>query len=121
MKKIPKHLYPFDRHWLDLEGIRLHYLDEGDGEPVVAVHGNPTWSFYYRELVKGLRDDHRVVVPDHIARGYRRLADAGVPFEKEPAHSPEYGIYHCFFRDPNGYLLEIQQFDDPGWAEPISS
>ena len=70
MKEIPEHLYPFDRHWLDLEGIRLHYLDEGDGEPVVAVHGNPTWSFYYRELVKALRDDHRVVVPDHIGCGY---------------------------------------------------
>ena len=70
MKEIPEHLYPFDRHWLDLEGIRLHFLDEGDGEPVVAVHGNPTWSFYYRELVKGLRDTHRVVVPDHMGCGY---------------------------------------------------
>jgi len=70
MKEIPEHLYPFVRHWLDLEDIRLHYLDEGDGEPVVAVHGNPTWSFYYRELVKGLRDSHRVVVPDHMGCGY---------------------------------------------------
>jgi len=70
MKEIPEHLFPFVRHWLDLEDIRLHYLDEGDGEPVVAVHGNPTWSFYYRELVKGLRDSHRVVVPDHMGCGY---------------------------------------------------
>ncbi len=75
MKEIPEHLYPFDRHWLDLEGIRLHYLDEGDGEPVVAVHGNPTWSFYYRELVKGLRDSHRVVVPDHVGCGYSDKPD----------------------------------------------
>ncbi len=69
MKKIPEHLYPFESHWLDLDGLRLHYLDEGEGEPVVAVHGNPTWSFYYRELAKGLRGDHRVVVPDHIGCG----------------------------------------------------
>ncbi len=54
MKKIPRHLYPFDRHWLVLDGLRYHYLDEGSGEPVVAVHGNPTWSFYYRNLVAAI-------------------------------------------------------------------
>jgi len=69
MQGVPSELYPFKGHVLDLNGLRYHYLDEGDGDPVVAVHGNPTWSFYFRELVKGLRDDHRVVVPDHIRRG----------------------------------------------------
>jgi len=69
MKKISQHLYPFENHWLDLDGLRLHYLDEGSGDTVVAVHGNPTWSFYYRDLVKDLRDDFRVVVPDHIGCG----------------------------------------------------
>jgi haloalkane dehalogenase len=47
----------------------MHYLDEGEGEPVVAVHGNPTWSFYYRELARAFRNDYRVVVPDHIGCG----------------------------------------------------
>jgi len=70
MKNISEHLYPFENHWLDLDGLRLHYLDEGDGEVVVAVHGNPTWSFYYRDLVKDLRKDFRVVVPDHMGCGY---------------------------------------------------
>ena len=70
MQDIPRHLYPFDRHYLELDGLRLHYLDEGSGPTVVAVHGNPTWSFYYRELVKGLRNGHRVVVPDHMGCGY---------------------------------------------------
>jgi len=69
MKKIADRLYPFERNWLDLDGLRMQYLDEGAGEPVVAVHGNPSWSFYYRELAKELRDDHRVVVPDHIGCG----------------------------------------------------
>ena len=69
MKGIPRELYPFESRFLDLDGLRYHYLDEGDGDPVVAVHGNPTWSFYYRELVKELRSDHRVVVPDHIGCG----------------------------------------------------
>ena len=69
MRKIPDYLYPFDEHWLDLDGLRYHYLDEGESEVVVAVHGNPTWSFYYRDLVKDLRNDFRVVVPDHMGCG----------------------------------------------------
>ncbi len=55
--------------FLDLQGLRYHYLDEGRGEPVVMLHGNPTWSFYYRELVRGLRGEYRTVVPDHIGCG----------------------------------------------------
>ena len=69
MKKIADRLYPFEQNWLDLDGLRMHYLDEGAGVPIVAVHGNPTWSFYYRELVQEFRADHRVVVPDHIGCG----------------------------------------------------
>jgi len=69
MKEIPGHLYPFEKHWPELDDLRLHFLDEGSGEPVVAVHGNPTWSFYYRDLVRELRDDYRVIVPDHMGCG----------------------------------------------------
>ncbi|MCO4795109.1 MAG: alpha/beta fold hydrolase [Bacteriovoracaceae bacterium] len=47
----------------------MNYLDEGQGEPVVMLHGNPTWSFYYRNLVKGLKENYRVIVPDHIGCG----------------------------------------------------
>lgn len=53
----------------DRDGLRLHYLDEGEGDPVVMVHGNPTWSFYYRRLATALRPDYRVIVPDHIGCG----------------------------------------------------
>src|SRR5262245_53540068 len=62
-------LYPFSGHYLDLGGLRYHYLDEGRGEPLVMLHGNPTWSFYYRNLVLGLRDAYRTIVPDHIGCG----------------------------------------------------
>ena len=61
--------YPFESHFLDLDGIEMHYLDEGEGAPVVMVHGNPTWSFYYRNLVLALRDTHRCIVPDHVGMG----------------------------------------------------
>ena len=62
-------LYPFASHYLDFDGLKLHYLDEGQGVPIVMVHGNPTWSFYFRNLVLALRDDYRVIAPDHIGCG----------------------------------------------------
>jgi pimeloyl-ACP methyl ester carboxylesterase len=64
-----RHLYPFSSHYLDLNGLKYHYIDEGEGEPIVMVHGNPTWSFYYRELIKSLSGHYRSIVPDHIGCG----------------------------------------------------
>jgi haloalkane dehalogenase len=68
--------YPFEPHFLRLEsGASLHYLDEGGGRadaaasPLLCLHGNPTWSFFYRGLAKGLRSRHRVVAPDHVGCG----------------------------------------------------
>jgi cis-3-alkyl-4-acyloxetan-2-one decarboxylase len=62
-------MYPFEGKTLDRGGLRYHYLDEGQGEPVVMLHGNPSWSFYYRNLVMALKDQHRCIVPDHIGMG----------------------------------------------------
>jgi haloalkane dehalogenase len=56
-------------HFLDLNGLRYHYVDEGHGDPVVMVHGNPTWSFYYRDLIKALKGDYRCIAPDHVGCG----------------------------------------------------
>jgi len=64
-----KDIYPFSSRFLNLGGVRCHYLDEGHGEVLVMVHGNPTWSFHFRRLVQSLRDRYRVVVPDHIGCG----------------------------------------------------
>ena len=49
---------------------------------------------------------------------YQHLSEQGVEFEKPPTHNSAYNIYHCFLRDPNGYLLEIQQFLNPAWPVP---
>ena len=62
-------LYPFDSHWLTLDGHRFHYLDEGQGPVLLLSHGNPTWSFYWREVVQALRGKYRLIVPDHIGCG----------------------------------------------------
>ena len=62
-------LYPFTGAYRNVNGHRLHLLDEGSGDTILMLHGNPTWSFYYRDLVLGLRGTHRVIVPDHIGCG----------------------------------------------------
>ena len=69
--RLCKPLYPFTSHWLDIDGVRMHYLDEGPREapPIVMCHGNPTWSFYYRTLIPALSRSYRVIVPDHIGCG----------------------------------------------------
>lgn len=71
-------LYPFASHSLDLDGVRYHYLDEGQGPPLVLVHGNPTWSFYWREVIAALRGRYRVIAPDHIGCG---LSDKPANYE----------------------------------------
>ncbi len=64
-------LYPFSGRFLTIGNERMHYLDEGAGEPVLMVHGNPTWSFFYRNLILGLRGrGFRCIAPDHIGCGF---------------------------------------------------
>ena len=65
-----KALYPWHGRFIEVDGnLRMHYLDEGTGEPLLMVHGNPTWSFYWRTLVGPLTDRYRCIVPDHIGCG----------------------------------------------------
>ena len=62
--------YPFTpKAFVHPSGLTQSYLDEGEGDPVVMLHGNPSWSYYWRHLVLGLRDDYRCIVPDHIGMG----------------------------------------------------
>lgn len=70
MKNVSQELYPFQSNYLALGNNNLHYLDEGKGSAMLMVHGNPTWSFYYRNLVLAFRGHFRCVVPDHIGCGY---------------------------------------------------
>ncbi len=72
MPREVRDLYPFEPRQAQLTcGHRMSYLDEGAGgsPPLLMLHGNPTWSFYYRTLVLGLRDRYRCIAPDHIGCG----------------------------------------------------
>lgn len=71
-------LYPFASHFLDVQGARYHYVDEGQGPPIVLVHGNPTWSFYWRDVIAALRGRFRVIAVDHVGCG---LSDKPAGYE----------------------------------------
>lgn len=112
-------LYPFEGRYVRLAcGHRMHYLDEGAGPPLLMLHGNPTWSFYYRNLVLGLRDHYRCVVPDHIGCG---LSDKPQHWSYSiPAHTDNLCelVTHLDLRDvtlvvhdwggPIGYLAALR-------------
>ena len=61
--------YPFAPHYLEQDGLRMHYVDEGSGTPVLLLHGEPTWSFLYRKLIPPLARVARVVAPDYFGFG----------------------------------------------------
>ncbi|MBU0482337.1 MAG: alpha/beta fold hydrolase [Proteobacteria bacterium] len=65
-----KDLYPFKPKKITVFGHTISYLDEGKGPVIVMLHGNPTWSFFYRNLVLLLRDRYRLIVPDHLGCGF---------------------------------------------------
>jgi haloalkane dehalogenase len=73
--------YPFAPHWFDATGGWMHYVDEGAGRPVVLVHGNPTWSFQFRNVVKELAGTRRCIAPDHLGFG---LSDKPTDFSYLP-------------------------------------
>jgi cis-3-alkyl-4-acyloxetan-2-one decarboxylase len=102
--------YPFQPHRLEVRpGIAMSYLDEGprDGEVVVMLHGNPSWSYYWRHLVLGLRDRYRCIVPDHVGMG---LSDK--PGDAEDA-SPRYDYTLVSRIDDADALLRQLGIDGP--------
>lgn len=62
--------FPFPSRFLEVDGQRLHYVDEGQGEPILMLHGNPTWSYLYRHQIAELRRDYRCIALDHLGFGY---------------------------------------------------
>jgi haloalkane dehalogenase len=61
--------FPFQPRFTHAPGFRMHYVDEGEGDPIVCLHGEPTWAYLYRHFIPALATRHRVVVPDHMGFG----------------------------------------------------
>jgi haloalkane dehalogenase len=79
---VSEELFPFTSRYLDVAGHRVHYVDEGEGPTLLMLHGNPTWSFVYRDVITALRGEFRCVALDYpgfglseAAAGYRYLPE----------------------------------------------
>ncbi len=62
-------MYPFANKYISIDGQTMHYIDEGQGDVILFVHGTPSWSFEWRHLIKALSANHRCIAPDHIGFG----------------------------------------------------
>ncbi len=61
--------WPFEPRYLEQDGLRMHYVDEGEGDPILLLHGEPTWGYLYRKLIPGLARASRVIAPDYFGFG----------------------------------------------------
>jgi len=105
-------LYPFTSRWFDSSRGRLHYLDEGSGPVIMFFHGNPTWSFLYRNVITRLRDQFRCIAADYLGFGLSdRPAGFGYTIEEHAQVMGEL-VDHLGL---DGYLLMGQD-----WGGPIS-
>lgn len=93
---------------LDLELV----LNQGQCR-IVKIRDGAYLGYCEREVPPDKSGVILTFVTENVDQWYERLRKNGVQFEKSPAFNPQYNIYHCFFRDPNGYLLEIQRFIEP--------
>jgi pimeloyl-ACP methyl ester carboxylesterase len=109
-KWLDRILYPFAHHTVQLQTGQLHYVDEGQGEPIVFVHGTPTWSFVWRQQIKALNRTHRCIAPDHLGFG---LSDKPTDFAYTPeahAHNLEQLMEHLQLKD---ITLVVHDFGGP--------
>ena len=106
-------LFPFEsRFFTTPSGHRMHFVVEGAGDPIVFVHGNPSWSFEFRHLIEGLRSDFRCVALDHIGFGLSSHSDRGED-RRPQAHADAFAtlIDHLELQDITLYLTD--------WGGPI--
>lgn len=61
--------FPYQPHYMEIEGLRIHYVDVGEGEVILCLHGEPTWSYLYRKMIPSLSENHRVLAMDFIGFG----------------------------------------------------
>lgn len=114
---VPEDLYPFASHYTSIDDASVHYADEGSGPPLLMLHGNPTWSFLYRDLIKGLRDRYRCIAPDHPGFGLSRAAPGYGYTPEEHAGVLERLILEL---DLTGVTMMVQDWGGPiGFAAAL--
>src|SRR6056297_2265819 len=72
--------FPFEAHYIEINGSRMHYIDEGEGDPVLFLHGNPTSSYLWRNIIPYLSASARCIAPDLIGMGKSDKPDIAYRF-----------------------------------------
>src|SRR4051812_28438464 len=108
---VPDRLFPFESRFADVAGARVHYVDEGEGPVLLLVHGNPTWSFLYRDVIRGLRDRFRCIAVDLPGFGLSRPVPPPYSFTPvEHAAVLEQLVVHLDLREAT---LMVQDWGGP--------
>jgi haloalkane dehalogenase len=103
-------LYPFEDRWEGIDGATVHYVDEGEGRPILMVHGNPTWSFLYRDVIRGLYGDFRCIALDLPGFGLSTPAP-GYRFHPQEHATVLARLIECL--DLRDYVLMGQDWGGP--------
>ncbi|MEW9701761.1 alpha/beta fold hydrolase [Paenibacillus sp. SI8] len=102
--------YPFTDRWLPYRDGHIHYLDEGQGPTVLLLHGNPTWSYLYRNVIKELREEFRLIAPDYPGFGMSK-APSGYRFTpQEQSEAVQELIWQLDLKD---FILVVQDWGGP--------
>src|SRR5262245_8414801 len=107
---VPQELFPVQHRFLDIDGGRIHYVDEGAGETLLLLHGNPSWCFLYRKIIAALQSDFRCVAFDFPGYG---MSDAPAGYGFTPKeHS---GVLERFVDclDLKEFTMMVQDWGGP--------
>ena len=106
-------MFPFESRFFETaDGHRMHYVDEGEGAPIVFIHGNPAWSFEFRHLIRELRGEYRCIAPDHVGFGLSSRSSDGEDYHPA-AHARRFAelLEYLDVRDATLFMTD--------WGGPI--
>lgn len=102
--------YPFESHWFERDGSHMHYIDEGKGIPVLLLHGNPTWSFLYRKVIKQITGFCRAIAPDYPGFG---MSDYPPGYDYMPQGHAEWVTALIDYLKLEQFILVLQDWGGP--------
>lgn len=107
---VSRELFPFESRFLEIDGHSVHYVDEGAGPTLLMLHGNPTWAFVYRDVIRRLRDQFRCIALDYPGFG---LSDAGRGYRYQPEEHAAITAAFVERLDLSGVTLVMQDWGGP--------
>lgn len=102
--------YPFTDHWMPYQDGHVHYIDEGKGIPILLLHGNPTWSYLYRNVVKELSNEYRLIALDYPGFG---MSKAPSNYQFTPQEHSQVVKAFIEYADIKNFVLVVQDWGGP--------